>query len=136
MSHTIEQTGEGAREVLVIRASEWLRGRGSGQSGLWLNGMSCCLGLDAIRAGVPTAALAGLAIAPHVVRDDLLGPDDAYARRWCREDPWSASRVSNESAVRAMEINDDEGTTDEEKIEALRPIFARHNIEIDWRPNE
>jgi hypothetical protein len=49
---------------------------------------------------------------------------------------WGRRFFTHELAQQAMTINDNFGTTDDEKIEALRPIFRSVGWEIDWRPNE
>ena len=38
--------------------------------------------------------------------------------------------------VDTMDINDDPATTDAEKIELLKPIFAAHGVEIEHREDE
>ena len=40
--------------------------------------------------------------------------------------------ISSKIAV----INDDPDTTDAEKIKLLKPIFAAHGVEIEWRESE
>jgi hypothetical protein len=46
--------------TLIIRSSEWLRGTGGDVSGLYKNGKFCCLGLDALSAGVSLSSIDGL----------------------------------------------------------------------------
>jgi hypothetical protein len=113
--------------VLVIRASEWARGRSEPTAMLTDAGRYCCLGLDARRCGVPDDAMRGRLSPiglPHCHRPT------GYAARWI-----AGTRNSADSAG-AIDLNDTMGLTDEERIHALRPIFAKHGITIDWRPNE
>jgi hypothetical protein len=118
-----------ARRVLVIRGSEWLRGLAAEhESALLLPnvGRYCCLGLDARARGVPDSALADAA---YPIEIDRVAPRE-YVTAWCERGR------TNERAMEAALINDNCHTTDDEKIAALRPIFAEVGIDLDWRPDE
>jgi hypothetical protein len=49
---------------------------------------------------------------------------------------WVDSNEGDQAVTKAVAINDDESTTDEQKIAALRPIFASVGIDIVWEPNQ
>lgn len=132
MSHASKETALSGSEVLVIRASEWLRGTGAENSGLYRDGRCCCLGLDARRCGFDVAALRGRNVPVQLMGLNQTTAHGEYVTRWV-----TPAHISHrEMTARAMSVNDDKATSDEEKIAALRPIFAKHGIEIDWRPNE
>lgn len=132
---------------LIIRSSEWLRaeGRTLFVSGLCVGDRFCCLGLDALSEGFKPYELEGFTM-PSSLLDSLAHnnpepiEEKPYFRRWAiwHEDDGesSAYAVDGMDAATCQHINDDPKTTDEEKIALLTPIFARHGIEIDWRPNE
>jgi len=122
--------------TLVIRDSEWLRGNGFGV--LWTQPYDgsptryCCLGLDLRDRGVE---LTEVYSTPGRLR--VAAPESCpreYAQDWVDESKVNPS--DNADSNQAVDINDNSHTTDDEKIEALRPIFASKGIELDWRPNE
>lgn len=114
---------------LVIKSSEWWRGEKS----LLCNGMQdkfCCMGIQCRDIyGVSTRNLANTGLPTFlgsVLSNDL-------------RNKFFKDGATNYSSFQRMvaEINDDPMTTDEEKIEQLRPYFKEvFNLEIDWRPNE
>lgn len=127
------------KETLIIKSSEWARGARYDNKGVKiynpLNGVDnkrCCLGLDALRCGfTPDQIL------------DVLGP--CSLRRSFEENGRTSTEKQKEYFDRwnnyyerftAIDINDSETLTDEMIIDKLRPIFAKFNIEIDWRPDE
>lgn len=93
---------------LTIKNSEWLRGEGNADSCYDQNGCYCVMGLMA-RTKHPEALRFGEIIDADVVMRDI------------------------ERNTKAIEINDDCNTTDAEKIELLKPIFAAHGVEIEYR---
>lgn len=121
-----------ANEVLVIKGSEWLRGSRL-KSGLRVGDQFCCMGLDARRVGVPVERIDGGF--PTAIYD--VSPPE-YRARWVRpiNIPGETRHGNTGDAVDAACANDNLTTTDDQKIEALRPIFAKHGIAIDWRPLE
>lgn len=118
-------------ETLVIKSSEWLRGKESSEaatkanSALNFNNRFCCLGLEAVRLKVEPDNLVGCNTPSEI---SSLLPNGC----WMLSDSCSDS----DDAGDCINLNDDQNTTDEEKIAALRPIFAKNGVEIDWRPNE
>ncbi|MBW3569688.1 MAG: hypothetical protein KY467_01160 [Gemmatimonadetes bacterium] len=150
-------TAPAAERVLVIRGSEWLRARKgataeeraayTGEAALcsWEGPAFCCLGLDLRDRGVPKEALQDHAQPSDLDALTLLDlPDYPWARPELQmpepgvedaEVPFFVN-ILHPDADRAMRINDDFSTTDEEKIRMLTPIFARHGIRIDFRPEE
>ena len=114
---------------MVIKGSEWHRGNKVREWGLSLlltpEGRRCCIGIHARLCGIPD--------------DDILECGDVEAME--SEDltecylPWVDDESENSPmAINAMGINDDKMTTDEQKIAALRPIFAEIDVDIVWRP--
>ena len=113
---------------MVIKGSEWHRG-GKPQMGslarlLTRNGSRCCIGIHARLCGIPDDHIAGIG------QPEDMDPKHVVAcyRSWIR--------TSDDSDIcgDAMSINDDNMTSDEKKIAALRPIFAEIGVSIVWRP--
>lgn len=123
-----------ANEVLVIKGSEWYRGLGGDDSLLHAaDGRFCCLGLDAVRCGVPVDLMDECVAAEpiDIARyDEEL--DESVVDVPVRYAHWLTSADTNT----VIQINDNPHISDGERIEALRPIFAKHGIVIDWQPNE
>ena len=104
---------------LIIKNSEWLRG---GMSYLFDSGSRCyCVqGILCKQTGVSDDDM------DCCINVELLDkvPEGA---EWLLD-----ATVSSKIAV----INDDTYTTDAEKIAALKPIFAEHGVEIEYREDE
>jgi hypothetical protein len=118
--------------VVVIRASRWWRAtkrRREGAKSLTNGRLDCCLASDGRAFGVTTKDMRG-AVNPC----ELDSAVSHKAREW--EERWTATPASKMD--NAISINDDPSTTDDQKIEKLRPIFAALTPPrvIDWRPNE
>lgn len=141
-------------KVLIIRSSEWFRGDmvwspssvnygnedhikpGCVNNSQLLDpssGRMCCLGIHAEQAGWPKVDLQGVAEPGGLPVDDV-GSDVLARYPWLCEDRGEVWEASDASV--AMKINDDYKTTDDEKIAALRPLFAEQGWQIDWRPDE
>lgn len=134
------------RNILVIRDSEWLRGtkvnntNNPVMSALYSQEKDqfCCLGLHGRACGLSKNDMA------EVGEPADLDPKQFYLRVSVPSTyPWitpvsddAEYFVQLDDAELAMNINDEWRTTDEEKIAALRPLFAKHGWDIDWRPHE
>lgn len=102
----------------------------------------CCLGIHARQCGVPTEHLQHRVWPASIESDWLAKVQECYP--WAVEqerDPMAIPMpgpyfVSADGAVDAAHINDSFETSDEKKIELLRPLFAEKGWEIDFRPNE
>ncbi len=130
----MENTEAPAGRVLVIRSSEWARG---GRVTRLANGDGtfCCLGLDALDRGASVASLMVCDTSRALVSTHKEDTPRGYAEDWT-ELVNRKLYVQNSDARSAVALNDDESLDDDERIEALRPIFAKHGITLDWRPNE
>lgn len=136
-------------KTLVIRSSEWARGKIKRYDDPhqvhtnWLfdpyRNKSCCLGIHAFQCGISKAELR-----MEATPDEL----SVSAIKMATDFPWAQIAVyeefneeyvitncSREINV-AMKINDDRDLTDDERIAQLRPVFAKHGWEIEWRPDE
>lgn len=145
--------------TLIIRSSEWLRGRTQSRLYDVNTDKACCLGLDLIQRGIrkekipfacgdpanllrfvgkiEDASNATILLGYFQDWTDPKSVSDLYHQQFLLTDRTDITTVTNKDFARsAMTINDDLNSSDEEKIEALRPIFAKVGIEIDWRPNE
>lgn len=138
MNDAIE-SGGGAN-VLVIRSSEWFRGKGGKSSALLTYEETyCCLGLDARRCGIPDDLLRGIG-EPGELR--VFDDDDEQGSEVILKDVpkeyahWLDTPDCSMDVHNAIRANDSPMTSDEEKIAELRPIFAKHGITIEWRPSE
>ena len=125
--------------TVIIRGSEWQRGEGHAISFLYSKATkkACCLGLAGDQIyGIPLESLAGFK-SPETFMEDqarsVFVKYSEYHEDWACE---CESKFDEGRPQKAMPINDDMNTTDDEKIEKLRPIFALFDIEIDWRPEE
>lgn len=129
---------EGAK-VIVIRASEWLRGIPGDGELRTKDGRMCCLGIDAVACGVNPALLVGKTMPRNLASRHAA---TQYKRDWSRPAPIETLSVvkewDNDKSLGdvAAYINDDSGINDEERIARLRPVFAAARREIEWRPNE
>lgn len=131
---------------LILRDSEWLRGElswedGENESKLYRteDRRMCCLGLDALACGVPREILEDQATPLQVgreIKEECPLPDAlAYVARWVYSS-FGEYEIHSQDATDLMTINDDRDFSDEERIEEMRPIFAKHGIELVFLPNE
>ena len=98
-----------------LKKSKWLRGEGCDASRLLrpFDGKMCCMGQLAHRLRVPLRDL----------RDtSMLDELDTVGR---------LSKLAECDANACYFINDDTATTDAQKIRELRPILAKHGIELE-----
>ena len=131
-------------QKLIIRNSEWLRGYQVTPSDMrpgfmeWnpqllelegsrydVQGLYCRL------LGVQDSHIRGHWAVAHARRIDK---DLKKELKWLfsRRYACGVSRV----AQKIMDINYDYATTDAQKIEQLKPIFAAHGVEIEYRDDE
>ncbi len=116
---------------MTIKGSEWHRGGRSNEEGACLltkSGLRCCVGIHARLCGMEDDHIRGVSW-PKTMPIELF--TNCFR-------PWLAERFAESSDPyigNAAQINDDEYTTDEEKIEALRPIFRQLDVTIVWRPD-
>lgn len=146
--------------TLVIKNSEWLRGETSLNSFLVrYDGKKCCIGIDAIARGISAEFLRKNMVKSPFVFNEINGTiyqngqevkepidvpvfckliDDYNTDIDDSEQPNTDTYVFEQPKIGGllMEINDNSSTSDEFKIEAMRPLFSQLGIEIDWGPNE
>lgn len=120
---------------LIIRSSEWLRG-GKGGRSLLLNenNSMCCMGIHVIRKC--RVAKDNARFKPFPVM--ALSYKSEAQRRVIFKYKEFQGVAENSSLMRILaNINDDPDTSDDQKIEAIAPLFKKHfDLEVDWRPNE
>ena len=111
---------------MVIKGSEWHRGGDSANSEsvalLTASGRRCCVGIHGRLCGIPDAHLMEVTWPSKMEHGTIT---ECY-QYWLAQDYTLGS---------ASDINDAPNTTDEEKITALRPIFAEIGVSIVWRPD-
>lgn len=145
---------------LVMRESEWMTAANNGGGTMYKNGRYCCLGLLSRECGVDPKDYPGLSKAyPATLFKALaergtapLAPLPAAGTEWTIGQYGSVS-VDAQSAVY---INDAktpqapygplgadayrprscDAVPNSDRVEMLRPIFARNGWELDYRPNE
>ena len=110
---------------VVIKSSEWARGDRLDYYLLNDDGTRCCLGIDARACGVKDDEL-GRYFGPRI----SMAPK-TYGKVW---DQTSNDSIYTLSSL-AMDINDQSGLTDQERIDKLRPIFREAGRIIVWRPD-
>ncbi len=137
---------------LYIKASEWSRAPNDGSALYFplevvdneedakLVGY-CCLGLhgracgisddDMTGEGMPKGVLSASKWGKLSVSDQLFG----YRNAWVEQDENARWTRDSFLATRCACINDSDATTDQEKIDLLRPIFAKIGVTIYWLPN-
>ena len=114
---------------LILTDSEWLRGEGW-ESLLYRakDKKKCCLGV----------CLVDLYACPVKYLDDIGSPEGLNHEEF-KLPTWMAPRGIGEDAplIKDMiKINDAKGVSDEERVEKLKPLFAKVGIELEFRPEE
>lgn len=59
-----------------------------------------------------------------------------YLEDWTKTEEGSICVFTNYDCDRAIDVNDSEELTDEQRINNLRTIFAKKGINLVWRPDE
>lgn len=124
---------------LTIKNSEWLRGTGKrdGWYGvLFHNGCYCAQGIYCKLQGVTDAAMTDEIRVACIVKGDERNSPDGIKWLISRNGKTLSGKsrfVASLSAIQIEAINDNTKTTDTEKIELLKPIFADHGVEIEYR---
>ena len=124
---------------MVIKSSEWHRGGNVNECEfsalLTPEGMRCCIGIHGRLCGIPDAHILSCVDVSSMQEDDIT---ECY-KPWLGTygDIINCHNATANSAIanNAMLINDAGNTTDEQKITALRPIFAEIGVSIVWRPD-
>lgn len=109
---------------LVIDRTKWLRGKGSGVSGLLKNGFMCCLGFDALACGYELTNLEGRQMPASLHNSKLKMPH-------CVTDGPS-SPADSEFAANAAGINDDIFINDTYREARLVKLFLEQGIELSF----
>jgi len=127
--------------TLIIKGSEWSRGNGLSRGRLKDDTGFCCLGLDAIDRQIPVELLEGTG-SPWSLYNHLGEINSPklrvrykdYFEDWLEmeKDFNELKEVTND----LMLVNDEFYSTDEQRIDLMRPLFESVGIEIDWRPEE
>lgn len=107
---------------LIIRNSEWYRGKGGAGSSLSVDNKHCCLGILARDLGISEEEMYGCAYPNHLEREIL------------KEYEYPEEILDEQRIIGG--INDDIKTTSEGKIRLLKPYFEKAGIEIEFRRNE
>lgn len=118
-------------KTVIVRGSEWLRaltGRRTADSMLYNPTVRkmCCLGIACHAAGVEKKLLKNIITPGELKAMRLLVPFPGLVG------PTSNSWLSNQM----MEVNDDETTSDQEKVGALRPLGKRAGIRFVFKLDE
>jgi hypothetical protein len=139
---------------LILKNSEWLRGRGLGtlivtedsadnsereDGALGFQkchiGKRCCLGIAARLFGVPDEALSFTDV--HGKRRGFGFPDTLLAEHGWPVKDYSLEQYGTLKSQGAIgTINDDTLMSDEERVARLRPLFLDNGIEIEYRADE
>jgi len=132
--------------TVVIKASQWARGKKRGRRRKWAgdtnsllnyDGSKCCLGIDASVCGLLDDQILDKPMPTAVTdtddNDDIVGP---YIGAW-KQKIEGEDGDRHEAQELAVDINDDEGITDDERIRRLRSVFAavKPPRRIVWRPD-
>lgn len=113
----------------TLTKSKWLRGNGNDSVLLDCNGQQCCVGQLLSQCGLDDTDLLDVGTGEYLSTDV---PGDVNWLLVTNDDPdgsWGLSDSPDASLLYG--INDDAETTDDEKIEKLRPILAKHGIELE-----
>lgn len=114
-------------ERLVIKRSEWYRGRGPNNSQLvCMNGEKCCLGFLGVECGIDLAHL--LTATPI---GTILGGRDAVRGEW-PDGIFTLGGANSAWTSQAMSINDDDRMGDGLREERLIEHFALISIELSF----
>lgn len=128
---------------LPIKSSEWLRGNKPSYLCRESDGLKCCMGIDAVDRGISVGLIIGKAL-PWTIRDKgKTNPTiQQYVEDW--EEGYEVT-IINDSTFwwQLYSAGIDQGfgkedqavITDEERIELLRPYFAKRGIELEFLPN-
>lgn len=123
---------------LVIKSSEWLRGNSFNSCLCNENGKKCCIGIMLSQLGLTNDQL--MPDGHPIGMPSLLFEYDCPAVPEGAE--WLLSRWLSDAydCTLAININDkqyaEEWQGDDDRINELRPVFARNGWEVEWRPNE
>lgn len=119
---------------LVIKGSEWERGKEHGDAALYLPhaGTYCCLGIHGRACGLSDDVMAGKG-EPEELEIPVEEIPKDYRKAWLREADGYVQ--SDERVSDAIAANDNRYITDEERIERLRPVFREVGVTLVWRPD-
>ena len=136
------------RPLIRIDRSIWLRGTGNGELHRYADGMECCIGQACRQLGVPVYVLTGsttvtdllaavhnghtLTVPPQFIVDN---PDYQGQCHECGHELANDSELSKTQSATvelAYSVNDDQGTTDAEKEEALVPLFNDMGLDVEF----
>lgn len=118
---------------MVIKGSEWGRGKSGGLLLDPSSGRRCCIGIHAKMCGVADKLIARRG-APEHVWYDIGDPEASDLSDW--GDLWLEERgFNNVTCEDAIALNDDCAMSDDERIEKLRPLFREIGVIIVWRPD-
>lgn len=118
----------------IVDRRKWLRGPYAlskcGQATSYLldvHGMKCCLGFRLDQDGVPSEALVGGRTPGHVYNNSSFSKET-----WLVDIADDGVFDSSGEAHKAMEANDNQSLTDEEREEIIKNIFEKNGEEIEF----
>lgn len=115
-------------KILTIVRSQWYRGHRFGSYLLRAaDGKMCCLGFDAIACGLDKEMIEQIGNPYEVVVDwhDALPPEYLSSTRFDRVDNYNGETTQAQIINEAIQINDDEHISDEEREAKLIPLLKR-----------
>jgi hypothetical protein len=115
-------------KTLVIKMNKWLRGCDTSYLHRSSDGKQCCLGFLARSCGAEVGQIA-----------DECSPGDAPEIKWPKGllegHKFSTAGYAQNSDLcgNMMEVNDDQGASDADRIKKLRPLFAKIGYKLIFK---
>jgi len=114
----------------TVKRSDWLRGKGSDESGLLLDGKMCCLGFYAKAQGFSDEELKEATSPGDLVCNTLCDPKSRLIDY--RSQYGTMRHCDSVEGVVLMTTNDDQYILDEVREKSLKEDFLKLGVEVEF----